>query len=247
MNNCVIHPEKRSFSECPFTGIMESAMAWKKFAEGQTPSTVKLDDVLYEVVPKGSQVLDFGCAWGRLVFELQEKGYNVTGFDINDKEIDIARKFSNESNKKYSAQVSFDVADALNLPYDNNSFDACIIQAFMTTLINPEHRWKVLDEAKRVLKDKGVLYMGEFGQTWENPKYKERYEKYFPITKERGTFIVTKDGTPNTPELYRVHHYTEKEMRELIEPRFNIDVFKKTIFTSYHGNKANGFIIVARK
>lgn len=191
--------------------------------------------------------MDFGCAWGRIPFELQEKGYNVVGFDVNEAEIKRAKRFTEESNRKHEAQVKFDVADALNLPYEDNSFDACLMQAFMTTLIGPSHRGRVLDEAKRVLKPNGILYIGEFGQTWKNPKYKERYEAHFPITKERGTFVVTEDGTQNTPELYRAHHYTEKELKKLLETRYKIELFKKTIFTSYHKNKANGFIVVARK
>ncbi len=226
---------------------MDSTLAWKQFANGQTPSSVILDNIFYEKVPKGSKVLDFGCAWGRVPFELQEKGYNVVGFDINKTEIKRAKEFSKESNQKYDTKVQFDVADALELPYEDSSFDACLIQSFMTSLTNPEHRWKVLDEAKRVLKKDGVLYMGVFGQTWNNPKYKERYDAHFNITKERGTFIVTEDGTPNAPELYRSHHYTKEELIKLLEPRFIIEIFKDTIFTSYHGNKANGFIVISRK
>ena len=226
---------------------MDSTLAWKKFANGQTPSSVTLDEIFYEKVPTDSKVLDFGCAWGRVPLELQEKGYNVVGFDINEAEISKAQDFAKESNKKYTAQVQFDVANALKLPYEDNSFDACLMQAFMTTLTNPRHRTKVLDEAKRVLKNDGVLYMGVFGQTRENPKYKERYDAHFPITKEKGTFIVTKNGTPNTEEIYRVHHYTRDELSDLLTPRFKVETFNDTIFTSYHGNKANGFIVVAKK
>jgi len=226
---------------------MDSTLAWKKFANGQTPSSVTLDKIFYEKVSTGSKVLDFGCAWGRVPLELQEKGYNVVGFDINEAEILKAQEFAKESNQKYKAQVQFDVADALKLPYEDNSFDACLMQAFMTTLTNPEHRTKVVDEAKRVLKENGTLYMGVFGQTWDNPKYQERYDAHFPITNEKGTFIVTEDGTPNTPELYRVHHYTREELSDLLNPRFTVENFNDTIFTSYHGNKANGFIVLAKK
>jgi len=226
---------------------MDSTLAWKKFANGQTPWSVTLDKIFYEKVPTGSKVLDFGCTWGRVPLELQEKGYNVVGFDINEAEILKAQEFAKESNQKYKVQVQFDVADALKLPYEDNSFDACLMQAFMTTLTNPEHRTKVLDEAKRVLKENGTLYMGVFGQTWDNPKYQERYDAHFPITNEKGTFIVTEDGTPNTPELYRVHHYTREELSDLLNPRLTVENFNDTIFTSYHGNKANGFIILAKK
>jgi len=226
---------------------MDSTLAWKKFANGQTPSSVTLNKIFYEKVSKNSQILDFGCAWGKVPLELQEKGYNVIGFDINEAEIKKAQEFAKESNKKYKSQIKFETANALNLPYKDNSFDSCLMQAFMTTLTNPEDRIKVLKEAKRVLKKDGILYMGVFGQTWENPKYQERYDAHFPITKEKGTFIVTKDGTPNTEEIYRVHHYTKDELNKLLSNKFKIELLEKTTFTSYHGNKANGFIVIAKK
>jgi ubiquinone/menaquinone biosynthesis C-methylase UbiE len=224
---------------------MDSTLAWKKFANKQTPSTVTIDNLFYENIPKRSKILDFGCAWGRVSFELQEKGYNVVGFDINQSEILIAQKLAIESNKKYISQVKFDNENALELPYEDNSFDACLMQTFMATLTNPKHRTDVLDEAKRVLKKDGILYISDFAQNWQNTKYKQRYEEHFLITKEIGTFIVTKKGT--TEEIYRVHHYTKKELEDLLNPRFDDLTIKDTIFTSYHGNQANGFIVIAKK
>jgi ubiquinone/menaquinone biosynthesis C-methylase UbiE len=50
----------------------------------------------------------------------------------------------------------------LKLPYENNSFDVCLVQAFMTILIDPKHRENILDETKRVLKNNGILYMSVF-------------------------------------------------------------------------------------
>lgn len=226
---------------------MHSTLSRKQFADWKTPSSVTLDDVFYETVKTGAKVLDFGCAWGRVPFELQEKWYNVVWFDVNEDEIENAKKFKDEANEKFDAQVKFDVANALELPYEDNAFDACLMQAFMVTLIDPTERKKVLDEARRVLKKDGILYLGVFGQTWENPKYSERYEAHYPKTQEQWTFIVTEDGTPDTEEIYRVHHYSEEELKNLLQDGFTIQEFKKVIFTSYHGNKANGFVVVARK
>lgn len=226
---------------------MDSISAWKAFKNGQTPSSVNLDPIFFEKVEAGSQVIDFGCAWGRVPFELQEKGYHVTGFDTNSKEIQRAQAFSEESNQKFSAKVRFDIANAIDLPYKENEFDACIMQAFMTTLTIPQQRRQVLEEAQRVLKENGLLYLGVFAQTWENPKYKRRYEEHYPTTQERGTFIVTEDGSVATQELYRVHHYTRGELEDLLTPLFKIETFKETTFKSYHGNIANGFIVTARK
>jgi len=226
---------------------MNSEAWWKKFKGRETPSTVQLDESFFKMVPKGSKVLDFACGWGRMAFKLQEHGYDVVGFDINQEAVENARKASKRFNSLYKNRVSFDVANARDLPYPEGSFDACLIQAFMTALVDPEHREMVLDEARRVLREDGILYLADFGQSWDNPIYRGRYLKDFKKTGEMGTFIVTEDGSPESPEIFRAHHYTREELMELIKPRFTVEMFKETVFTTYHGNKARGFVIMARK
>lgn len=226
---------------------MDSTQDWKKFSNGKTPSTVRLDDLFFRYIKKGTRVLEYGCAWGRIAFQLQKKGYNVVGFDVNEAEVERAKEFAKESNKKNKAQVGFDVADGTNLLYKDDSFDACIVQAFMTALIDPEHRERCLDEARRVLKPGGIIYLGVFGQTWDHPKYKVRYEQSYPITKEKGTFIVTVDGEVGSPEIYRAHHYSKEELKRLVKPRFEIEEYKETTFNTYHKNKAKGFVVIGKK
>ncbi|SCG85375.1 class I SAM-dependent methyltransferase [Methanobacterium congolense] len=226
---------------------MDSEAWWKKFKGRETPSTVQLDESFCKMVPKGSKVLDFACGWGRMAFKLQECGYDVVGFDINQEAVENARKASTRFNSIYKNRVSFDVANARDLPYPDGSFDVCLIQAFMTALVDPEHREMVLDEARRVLREDGILYLADFGQSWDNPIYRARYLKDFKKTGEMGTFIVTGDGSPESPEIFRAHHYTQEELMKLIKPRFTVEMFKETVFTTYHGNKASGFVIMARK
>ena len=226
---------------------MDPDTAWKQFKGKEIPSTVELDCELFKIIPEGSKILDFACGTGRLAFELQKRGYNVVGFDINPDSVEHARKLSRETNQAYKTSASFDVANARDLPYPSGSFDVCLIQAFMTALVNPEHRGKVLDEAQRVLKEDGLVYIADFEQNWEDPLYRERYIRDFPETGERGTFIVTADGSQETPEIFRAHHYTKEELTELIEPRFEIETFKRTTFTTYHGNRTRGFVVMARK
>jgi ubiquinone/menaquinone biosynthesis C-methylase UbiE len=226
---------------------MEDGSPWEQFGRGETPSTVELDPVFYERVPLNFRVLDFGCAGGRISFQLQNKGYTVFGFDINQKEIASALERAEKSNQQHQNQVNFQVADGLELPFEEAGFDACVLQAVLTTLVDPEHRKRVLNEVFRVLKKDGVIYLADYGMNWENPRYRERYLEDFPETGEMGTFIVTEDGSSNTPEIFRAHHYQEQELKNLIGHRFKIEFFKETVFTTFHGNQTRGYIIVARK
>jgi ubiquinone/menaquinone biosynthesis C-methylase UbiE len=225
---------------------MERESGWKQFKGKETPSTVQIHELFYKKVHEGSEVLDFGCAWGRIAFELQRKGYSVTGFDINGNAIGDALETARKTNETLEEKVKFHTANAMELPYPDKSFDACIVQAFLTTITSPEDRIKILSEAYRVLKDDGILYLADFGQNWENPYYRDRYKRDYPVTGEKGTFIVTDDSQPNK-ELFIAHHYTRAELINLVKYEFKVENFHETIFTTFHGNRTKGYIIIARK
>lgn len=227
--------------------IMESQDVWNQFKGKETPSTVEIHDIFFQKVKKGAEIIDFGCAWGRTAFQLQAKGYNVTGFDSNGNVIDEAQKIARLTNEEHSGKVYFQRANALKLPYPDESFDACIIQAFLTTITNPRERVKVMDQAHRILRDDGILYIADFGQNWKNQGYSDRYNNDYRSTGEIGTFIVTDDGTPKGKELFLAHHYTLEELNDLINPNFTMETSYETIFTTFHGNETLGYVITARK
>jgi len=222
---------------------MDIETGWNLFKGRETPSTVELDELFFENVPEGSKVLDFGCAWGRIAFHLQKNGYTVTGFDLNDNAIASANETARKTNVVHDERVKFQTANATELPFPDESFDACIIQAFLTTIIQPEDRKNILSEAYRVLRKDGILYLADFGQNWENPLYKYRYRRDYPRTGEMGTFIVNENGK----ELFTVHHYTREELIELVKAEFKLEKFHQTTFTTFHGNKTKGYIIIASK
>jgi len=226
---------------------METGTGWKQFKDNETPSTVDLDKSFFENVSKGKKVLDFGCAWGRIGFQLQKMGYNVKGFDINENAIEFALKKAEKTNAKYPDKLEFITANALELPYIDGSFDVCIMQAFLTTIISEDMRRKIILEAKRVLNDDGILYLADFGQNWKDPVYRNRYLRDYSATGEKGTFIVTEDGKPESKELFQAHHYTPSELRDLLTDVFKIEIFKETVFKTFHGNQTLGYIIVAKK
>jgi ubiquinone/menaquinone biosynthesis C-methylase UbiE len=226
---------------------METGTGWKQFKDKETPSTVDIDKSFFENVPKGRNILDFGCAWGRIGFQLQKLGYKVSGFDINENTIEYALKKAEKTNPKYPEKLEFITANALKLPYMDGSFDVCIMQAFLTTIISQDVRKKIIQEANRVLNEDGILYLADFGQNWKDPVYRKRYLKDYSLTGEKGTFIVTEDGKPESKELFQAHHYSPSELRDLLNDVFEIKIFKETVFKTFHGNHTLGYIIVAKK
>jgi len=224
---------------------METNIGWNQFKGKETPSTVEIHESFFRAVSKNSDVLDFGCAWGRVAFQLQKLGYNVTGFDLNKNAVDTAIE-SAKLCVGHGGNIKFDKANAMDLPYKDRSFDACIIQSFLTTIISPLDRIKVLSEAHRVLKKNGILYLADFGLNWNNLHYREMYRRDYISTMELGTFIVKKDSKAPGEDLFTVHHYTRKELIDLVKD-FSVENFHETVFITFHGNQTKGYIVIARK
>ncbi len=95
-------------------------------------------------------ILDIGAGTGKYSLALFEKGYDVTAIDLMQKHVD-AMKAKNANLKVYKA-------DALDLSFiDSNSFDMVLLFGPLYHLLKEEDRIKALNEAKRILKDDGVM------------------------------------------------------------------------------------------
>jgi ubiquinone/menaquinone biosynthesis C-methylase UbiE len=112
-------------------------------------------------VEPNSRVLDIGCGSGwasRLLADYASAG-RVTGIDISDEMIRVAR----EQSKSY-ANVDFKVASAEQLPFADNEFT----RAFsMESLYYYENMPKALGEIHRVMKA-GGLFCAVVDLYWEN-------------------------------------------------------------------------------
>lgn len=96
-----------------------------------------------------SKVLDVGCAMGGFLDYLHEKGMNhLSG-------IDLIENFVNHVRQKSEYHVKLGSAESI--PFENSSFDVLIINQVIEHLVDPP---KALKEAKRVLVDGGILYLG---------------------------------------------------------------------------------------
>lgn len=94
-------------------------------------------------------ILDVGCGTGRLVKFLKEAGYEVKGCDLSTEAVRFAQKL-------VPGQIS--QARARKLPFKNNSFDI-ITSISVIEHLNKKEAHKFFNEAKRVLKSKGILFL----------------------------------------------------------------------------------------
>lgn len=105
---------------------------------------------------KGSCVLDVATGTGKQAFAFGKKDYDVTGIDISEAMLSVANK-----NNRY-INVKFQVADATNLPFEDNSFDVSCI-SFALHDMPLTIREKVLNEMARVTKPAGLIVIVDYG------------------------------------------------------------------------------------
>lgn len=101
------------------------------------------------------KVLEVACNMGTTTIELAKTfGCRITAIDLDSKALEKA--LSNAKKSGVDNLITFEKANAMELPYEDNSFDIVINEA-MLTMQNLQGKDKCLSEYYRVLKDGGVL------------------------------------------------------------------------------------------
>ena len=91
------------------------------FTKGTRQEVEFLLDLLE--LPDGARVLDVGCGPGRHVIALARAGLSVTGIDVSERLLGIARDAANEAS--LGGRVALFECDARSMPFDDE-FDAVI-------------------------------------------------------------------------------------------------------------------------
>ena len=115
------------------------------------------------------KLLEIGCGAGRISFGLWKKGYsNLTSTDFSKAMV----KRSRILNQKFKTEISFQVEDATDLSFGDNSFDGAIF-GFNGLMQIPgrENRLQAMKEVQRVLKSGSYIVFTTHDQAM--PKWKK--------------------------------------------------------------------------
>jgi len=114
--------------------------------------------VKFSGMKAGDRVLDVCCGTGDQAFYYTEAGITATGIDLDPNMLKLARK---DKRGKALNNVSFQIADAQNLPFKGSSFDYASI-SFALHEKERTARDKTISEMRRVVKKEGALIFIDF-------------------------------------------------------------------------------------
>jgi ubiquinone/menaquinone biosynthesis C-methylase UbiE len=126
-------------------------------------------------------ILETACGTGRVTRHLLKTfpGAKLTATDVNGDMINIARQYVSDTH------IEWRVADAQELPFNEDSFDLVISQFGL--MFVPD-KPKALAEARRVLKPGGRLLFSTWDRLENNPSFHladKVVAKYFPVDPPR--------------------------------------------------------------
>jgi ubiquinone/menaquinone biosynthesis C-methylase UbiE len=184
---------------------------------------------------EGDKVLDIGCGNGRYFELLKDADY--VGIDNSSKLIE-------EAKKKY-AEANFLVADALDIPFGDNTFDKIYSIAVLHNIPSKELRLEFLNEAKRVLKSKGLLIL----TVWKF----HRSSDYFRLFKNIILKLVGKSKLdfkdflePWSDRTLRYFHWFSKKELKRIVLKAGFNVKEIGVVRNKKGNRRNIYIIAEK-
>ena len=178
-------------------------------------------------------ILDVGCGFGRNCIYLAKQGFELSGFDLSEYGVDQTLKKANEQNVKLN---KFVVSDMLNMPFENNSFDALLAMNVISHT-DFEGFKKILGEIRRVLKSGGEAYftLGSKESYWFNNPICEYVDEY--------TRIRVEDG----PENGIPHFYIDDEDCKTLFNDFKIIKIQNVRELTQYGNFSPHYHIWVKK
>jgi ubiquinone/menaquinone biosynthesis C-methylase UbiE len=207
---------KNNNGKCGLFDFMANTVGLKVLHPGGYQSTNELCSTFE--IKKDTHVLDVACGTGTTSLYLADKyDCRVTGFDISDDLINIANKSLEENDR--NGRIKFEVANAFEIPYPDNTFDVVISQAFFILIDEKE---KALKEIARVLKPGG--YLGSLELAWFRNPTKEAYEEL--LEKTCNNFIPRVVGFDEWEEFFRSEALTHTTTKKHPMTSSMLDMFK---------------------
>lgn len=164
---------------------------------------------------ESAEILDVGCGAGLFSNKLAKLNFSVTGIDLSEESLNIARKFDETKSVKYLA------GDALNLPFADESFDVATCLDFLEHVENPE---KVIAEISRVLKPRGLFFFHTFNRNFLSWLVVIKFVEWFVKNTPKNMHVLELFIKPEElKEMCQKHHLEVLQMKGVMPMVKSID------------------------
>ena len=155
---------------------------------------------------KLSNVIELGAGLGRDSIYLGKNSINLTALDYSENGLKILdQKIKNENLSSSISTLKFDIRD--NLPFENNSIDACYSHMLYCMAFTFDELIKLNNEIKRVLKPGGLnIYTARNTDDGDYKKGTHRGEDLYEI-----------DG-------FIIHFFSKKTIHNLMKGYTNLSI-----------------------
>ncbi|MCE5215320.1 MAG: class I SAM-dependent methyltransferase [Methanobacterium sp.] len=203
---------------------------WNRVAdEKEFPTSFQINEFV-NFVTKDMKILDVGCGYGRTLDELYNQGFrNLTG-------IDYAQNMINRGLRLYP-HLNLKKNSGDDLPFASKEFDAVILIGVLTSNVEDKTQEKLISEIRRLLKDKGILYLADFLINTDE-RNKHRYSKY---KNKYGIY-----GVFELPEGAVLRHHTPEHIFKLTKDFYELS-YQETVYNTMNGHQSNGFYYMGKR
>lgn len=166
------------------------AKIYTKFMSKNKHTYEKISLHLCGYIDENKKVLELACGTGQITFLSAGNSALWEATDYSEKMVLEAKKRNDENYK--IKQINFNVQDATQLQYKDNSFDVVVIANALHIMPEPD---RALAEIQRVLKENGILFAPTF-------VYEIGYSRFFIGLMEKAGFKTFHKWTREEYENY---------------------------------------------
>ncbi len=148
------------------------------YGEPTDPATERARERIHWMCSQavGNDVLDIGCSQGIACLILGREGFRCTGIDLEAASLTVAREALDKEDDIVRQRVTFRLADASQLPFEDGSVDTVLLGEVLEHLVHPA---RILSETRRVLREGGRLIVTvPYGLN----AFRDHKNTYYPVS-----------------------------------------------------------------
>jgi len=201
---------------------------WDQAALTKEFTTPFRRDVFARHVTKKARILDVGCGYGRVANELYQSGFEqIQGIDYSQQMIEKGHGlYPHLWLKKGSSPFEF--AD--------HSFDAVILVAVLTCIVEDTAQQSLIQDIVRVLKPGGVLYINDFLLN-HDVRNIQRYDQFKDVHHTYGVFELDEGAV--------LRHHSTEYLEGLLSD-FDVLEFETCVYATMNRHTSNGFCFMGQ-